>query len=603
MKNSLIVKIKKMKKEGCDTMKRVSIGRKLAALMMVICVAVPLLIGTVDADTVVPSSEEYTLSFSGVEEVFFGNAKKTNIKSGEEVYLTYTVDKVRTDHKAIQHGVLGTRRPETRYPYDKGGVLCYSDDAPIMEQGYTYFFKFSYNQDTGFEYVAARAKNGSSEWVWFDSRVGDETDNYSHYGIWLAGGIVSVRLTHVRCYDKNGNDLGIYAPKHRDTLLDEATVRKTNDELDHKYNISVNHATNVVISNAKQTSSDVVYMEYTVKESSNTKIYQWGLLNHHAPQKNYPHAGAGYLFYEMEEKNPGQGYLLQEGASYVITFLRRNGQVLTLVQRTLNGKVEFKEFVNTNGAYNPNDPYFALWLGEGANYPVNCEIVDFRCYDGNNNNLGVQTNDSKNLIKVEHFGELEDYAGCEAVYYDAQSGSTIMLYSDQTAKVTRDGVSETITYKIKDDVLTLNFADGVEEYTYFYQKFTAEDGSVYVRLGQYTVSFDTGTDEKIEPVTVNAQTGYMIAPPEDPEKSGAEFVGWYLSDGTEFDFGSIVDESITLYAKWTDTPDYQTLNGTKIKADTAWVIAITVSAVLLIAGTAVSIIVLKKGKKNEKTGK
>ena len=164
-------------------------------------------------------------------------------------------------------------------------------------------------------------------------------------------------------------------------------------------------------------------------------------------------------------------------------------------------------------------------------------------------------------------------------------------------------MEQSITYKIKDDVLTLNFADGVEEYTYFYQKFTAEDGSVYVRLGQYTVSFDTGTDEKIHPVTVNAQTGYMIAPPEDPEKSGAEFVGWYLSDGTEFDFGSIVDESITLYAKWTDAPDYQTLNGTKIKADTAWVIAITVSAVLLIAGTVVSIIVLKKGKKNEKTGK
>ena len=127
-------------------MNRLNIGRKLAVIFMVVCLTVPLLLSTAAANEVVPSGEEYTLSFSGVEEVFFGNATKANIKSGKEVYLTYTVDKVRTDHKAVQHGVLGTSRPETRYPYDKGGVLCYSDDAPIMDQGYTYFFKFSCNK-------------------------------------------------------------------------------------------------------------------------------------------------------------------------------------------------------------------------------------------------------------------------------------------------------------------------------------------------------------------------------------------------------------------------------------------------------------------------
>lgn len=582
---------------------RINIGRKLASLLLVFCLAAPLLVGTVAADEVVPSNEEYTLSFSGVEEVFFGNATATKIKSGKEVYLTYTVDKVRTDHKAVQHGVLATKRPDTRYPYDKGGVLCYSDDAPIMEQGYTYFFKFSYSEENGFEYVAARAKKGTSQWVFFDSRVGDETDNYTHYGIWLAGGVVSVRLTHVRCYDADGNDLGIYAPKHKDTLLDEATERKTNDELDHKYSITVNNATNVVISNAQQTSSDAVYMEYTVKESSKTHIYQWGLINHHAPQKKYPHAGAGYLFYEMAEKNPGQGYLLQEGASYVITFVRRNGQVLILVQRTWKGKVEFKEFVNTTGVYNQNDPYFSLWLGEGADYPVNCELVDFRCYDGNNNNLGVQSNDSSNLIKIEHFGELEDYAGCEAVYYSEQSGSTIMLYADKTAKVTRDGFSQTITYKIKDDVLTLNFTDRTEQYAYFYQQFTAEDGNVYIRLGQYKVSFETGTEEVIEPVTVNAQCGYFVAPPETPHKAGAEFAGWYLSSGEEFDFAGLVTESVTLYAKWTDAPDYQNLDGANKLNDIDRIIAVVISALLLIAGLAVSVIVLKKGRKYEKAGK
>ncbi len=587
-------------------MNRMNIGRKLAALLMVLCMAVPLFVGTAAADTIVPSDEEYTLSFSGVEEVFFGNAKPAEVKAGAEVYLTYTVERVRGDHQALQHGVVATDQPTHRFPYIDGGVIDYSDDAPIMEEGYTYFFRFTYTEEDGFEYVAAKAKDGSSEWVWFDSRVGDETDNYTHYGIWLAGGITSVRLTHVRCYDKDGNDLGIYAPKHRDTLLDEAVERAPNDALDHKYNITINNATNVVISNGKQTSSDVVYMEYTVKQSSKTSIYQWGLLNHHAPQKKYPHAGAGYLFFEMDEKNPGQGYLLQEGASYVITFLKRNGQVLTLVQRTMDGKVEFKEFVNTDGAYNPVDPYFALWLGEGANHPVSCEIVDFRCYDGNNNNLGVQTNDQNNLIKTEHFGELEDYMGCEAVYYHAQSGNTVMLYSDQTAKVTRDGKTETITYKIKDDVLSLVFADKTEEYSYFYQQFTAEDGKVYVRLGTYSITFVTGTEEVIQPLKLDAASGYYAAAPENPVKQGAEFMGWYLSDGTKYDFSGIVDRSITLYAKWSDDPQFLKTTPSPVTEPAPsndWIIAVVVSGILLAAGVAISVIIFVKGKKHEKTDK
>lgn len=580
--------------------------KRVVLTLTMFCIMTALIAGAMPAKAVEPSDEEYTLSFSGVEEVFFGNAKAANLKAGNEIYLTYTVDKVRTDHKAVQHGVVGTQKPEARYPYDKGGVICYSEDAPILKQGYTYFFKFTYTEENGFEYVAAEAKDGNSQWVWFNSRIGDETDNYTHCGIWFAGGIVSVKLSHVRCYDQNGNDLGVLAPKHRETLLDEATVRSANDELDHKYNITINNATNVVISNAKLTSSDRVYMEYTVKESSKTKSNQWGLINHHAPQKTYPHANAGQLFYEMDEKNPGRGYLLQEGASYVITFLKRSGQCLTLVQRTLNGKTEFKEFVNTTGVYTENDPYFALWLGEGLNYPINCQIIDFRCYDGNNNNLGVQTNDKLNVVKVEHFGELEDYAGCEAVYYDAQTQSTIMLYSDQTAKVTIDGVSENITYKIKNDVLTLYYPDRTEEYAYFYQKFTTEDGKVYVRLGEYTVKFVTETGEVVETVVLDATTGYLVAPPENPQKDGAEFLGWYLSDGTKFDFGSIVNQSLTLYAKWSSDPDYQPLKGwDKLTSGniTALVISVSVSAILLAVGIVLAVLVFKKGNKYEKTGK
>lgn len=579
-------------------------GLKFAIRIAVLCMAFVLLTGTVLAEGVVPSREEYTLSFAGVDEVFISNARPIGTEVGQEVYLTYTVDRVRADHGSVQHGVVATDAPEIRYPYIEGGVICYSEDAPLLQQGYTYFFKFTYTED-GFDYVIAKAKDGTSQWVWLDTRIGEETDLYTHFGVWLAGGNVSVRLTHVRCYDRYGNDLGVFAPKHRDSLLDDATRRQKNEGLDHSYSITVDNATNVVLSNAKGTSAETVYMEYTVEESSDTKIYQTGLINHHAPFKKYPHDGAGYLLFEMDDKNPGPGYLLQEGASYVITFKRMNGQLLTLVQRTLNGNVEFKEFTNVAGTYTEADPYYALWFGEGANYPVNCKLVEFKCYDENNNNLGVQSNDKNELIKIEHFGELEDYAGCEAVYYNAQSQNTVMLYADQTAKVTRNGKSQSTTYKIKNDVLTLNFGDRTEEFAYFYQQFTAEDGAVYVRLGQYFVEFVTGTDAQIETVTVDAQSGYMVAPPEDPEKKGADFEGWHLSDGTAYDFSSVVDRSMTLYAKWSDDPDFQILTSTgRPESDDAagWVTAVAVSAVLLAAGVTVSAIVLKKGKKHEKTG-
>ena len=578
--------------------------KKASVLLVVLCLIVSVMAGVVSADEVTPSNEEYTLSFNGVDSVFFGNATPVNAKAGTEVYITYTVDRIREGHNAPQHGVIGTDQPSLRYPYTEGGVICYSDNAPILEQGYTYFYKFTYT-DEGFTYVAAKAKDGTSQWVWFDSRVGDETDNYKHFGIWFDCGNVSVRLTHVRCYDQNGNDLGVYAPKHRESLLDYATVRSTNDAVDHAYTINMEDATNLTISNAKQTSSDTVYMEYTVQKSSRTKIYQWGLVNHHAPMKNYPYPENGFMYYEMDVENPGAGYMLQEGASYIVTFQKRNGEFLTLVQKTYNGKTEFKEFASSIGTYLEEDPFYAIWLGEGADYPLNCELVNFKCYDENNNNLGVQTNDRRKTVTIEHHGEMEDYAGCEAVYLDSESRNTITLYADQRAKVIRDGISQSVTYKIKDDVLTLDFPSGEEAYTYYFQKFTSQDGVTYERLGHYTVSFVTGTGEDIEPVVLNASNGYLAARPENPTKAGAEFLGWYLSDGTEFDFSNIVDASMTLYAKWSDAPEFQKIYGSKINGmgTTDLIVALAVSLILLAAGGVISICVLKKGRKNEKTDK
>ncbi|MCD8130156.1 MAG: M4 family metallopeptidase [Lachnospiraceae bacterium] len=70
---------------------------------------------------------------------------------------------------------------------------------------------------------------------------------------------------------------------------------------------------------------------------------------------------------------------------------------------------------------------------------------------------------------------------------------------------------------------------------------------------EYTVSFDTDGGTGIDPVTV--AEGGTIEAPEDPEKSGFIFVGWYdgPDDASYVIFENLtVTEDITLYAKWVE---------------------------------------------------
>ena len=594
-------------------MARMKNGKRLTAFLTAACLMATGFVFPafpVSAANVVPSNEEYTLSFRGVNDVFFGNEKAVDVKAGAEVYITYTVDTVRSENDSIQHGIVATDQPELAYPYKEGGTIFYSMNAPLLKEGYTYFFKFTYTED-GFKYTAAASKGDESEYIVFANSTGDSTDVYTNFGIWFGTGVVSAKLIHVRCYDQKGNDLGVYAPKHRDSLMDDAQPMSKDQEVDHRYDITIENGLNVAISNAKESRADTVYMEYTVK-SCDTKIYQTGLLNHRNPKASYPHSGSGCLLLELFPENPGPGYLLQEGASYIIKFQRRDQFFLTLVQRTYNGKTEFHEFTSSVGEYVYGDPYFGLWFGEGRGYTVNGELTDFKCYDESKNNLGVQANDINGPAKIVHYGEMEDYSGCEALYYCADTKGVVALYGDQTAKVTRNSASENITYKIKDNVLELYFDGRTETYEYFYQQFTDEDGNIYVRLGTYYVDFVTGTDESIERLTVDAGSGYTIASPDEPAKEGAEFLGWYLSDGTEYDFDSIVDSSITLYAKWSGEPDYVAVGSTEEEPFAAespgWLIPAVISAVLVAAGIIAGVAVVKKGKKgnggeSKKTGK
>ena len=50
--------------------------------------------------------------------------------------------------------------------------------------------------------------------------------------------------------------------------------------------------------------------------------------------------------------------------------------------------------------------------------------------------------------------------------------------------------------------------------------------------------------------TMAVDSGSTVVAPEDPELYGYVFMGWYTSDGREFDFTTAITEDITLYARW-----------------------------------------------------
>jgi len=82
----------------------------------------------------------------------------------------------------------------------------------------------------------------------------------------------------------------------------------------------------------------------------------------------------------------------------------------------------------------------------------------------------------------------------------------------------------------------------------------------------YTLSFDSNGGNAIEPVTTDGKSVVVI--PEDPEKSGFVFQGWYLDNDTflePFTANSLVNQPITknltVFAKWTAVPtDYYTVD-------------------------------------------
>ncbi len=178
------------------------------------------------------------------------------------------------------------------------------------------------------------------------------------------------------------------------------------------------------------------------------------------------------------------------------------------------------------------------------------ELTGWVDADGNPFNFETVLTGDITLTAVYEPVEISDASKYYGNYYDKATGTMVVLAAENKATFTAGGTdTERVYYILKDNVIAFAEGDDYTEGTMLAARFMF-DGTEYIRLTQYLVTFDTDGGSEVEQQTVNAASGYLATKPADPTKEGYTFAGWFLSDNTQFDFNTVLTESVTLYAHW-----------------------------------------------------
>lgn len=545
------------------------------------------------AEKITPSKKEYDIEISEAGRVFFGNEKKVEFKVGKKYFLTYTVDKV-TKNETVQSGAVVTTNSNQNFPYVSGN-MHYDTKSLLMDEGYTYFLRFEMTEE-GMRYIVAKAKDEVNSYVQLPTNFGGAEPQTGYFGLWTGeGGNLTASLSHVRCYDEKGNDLGVYGSTSRGVMVIGDGMLDPNENLKHSYEFSLKDAQTVAISNSRRTTSNVVYIEYTVKNLKPEGVTQSGVINTTVPTGKYPHGISRGLLRWNYSKTPEECTMLTEGASYVVRFEKKDGDFSAMIKRILNGKEDYISCTGLDGEFTDGG-YYALWFGEACK--LSADFVNVKCYDGDGNNLAIQTNQGIGII---HHGNLEDYSECEAVYYCVKNDTFVSLDDECNASKWVDGdeSSKAGTYYINASKLYLTVGNDTEEFDYVFESFTDATNNKYLRLRDVKVRFVSGVmgGEDLDQVTVTAKDGYKVAKPSDPTKKNNTFKGWCLGDGTDYDFDSVVTEALTLYAKWEDGNGNEYL-ATEVSGGvlSTPVIVIGISTVLVAGTVGAGVFIVKRRK-------
>lgn len=83
---------------------------------------------------------------------------------------------------------------------------------------------------------------------------------------------------------------------------------------------------------------------------------------------------------------------------------------------------------------------------------------------------------------------------------------------------------------------------------------TSGSGGTQNNTGKFTVTFNSNGGSKVNEVQSN--DAGIVTQPDNPERPGYKFKGWYDGD-KEFDFSKPITSSKTLKAEWTETEDHK----------------------------------------------
>lgn len=143
-----------------------------------------------------------------------------------------------------------------------------------------------------------------------------------------------------------------------------------------------------------------------------------------------------------------------------------------------------------------------------------------------------------------------------------KAGESVSKPSDPS----RSGYSFSGWYAEKSGGRAFDFKTGITSnltlYAHWSSNNSSSNGGDYIPPAtvptSYTVSFDSVGGSPVDSQTITINRGDRVARPENPEKDGYVFAGWYLSKEylQEFDFYSTnISGDTVLYARWVDATD------------------------------------------------
>ena len=165
---------------------------------------------------VVGTTYSFSLDNTGTVAISNKYPAKTDI-----VYMEYQVENI-TQDDTYQQGLIVSCAPTATYPHgDNKGLLqlkMYEKGqgvTPLLREGGKYVICFQ-KQEDGYDGLVQCTVNGVTEMYSFTGMSGKYNPSHSYFSIWLGEGDdfgVTADFKNVKCYDAEGNSLGIQINK------------------------------------------------------------------------------------------------------------------------------------------------------------------------------------------------------------------------------------------------------------------------------------------------------------------------------------------------------------------------------------------------------